>query len=145
MESPNFTQKNREKPASYIVGNVMTKTPVVIEAHQSLSAAQELMKHNHIHHLPVVSNGKAFSMLSQHEINLILSLETDDDKQQICVRDACALQVYKVHPNDSLKIVVDEMAAKRIGSALVVVDGVVVGIFTMVDACRVLADLLPNT
>jgi acetoin utilization protein AcuB len=49
---------------------------------------------------------------------------------------------YAVGPDEPLREVVAAMWARRIGSALVVEDGAVIGIFTCVDALAILGRLL---
>jgi acetoin utilization protein AcuB len=50
--------------------------------------------------------------------------------------------VYTVSPEAPLDEVVNEMAAKKYGSAIVVQNNKVVGIFTTVDVCTAFAELL---
>jgi CBS domain-containing protein len=49
-----------------------------------------------------------------------------------------------VDSNTPLDHVVEEMAERRIGSALVTHHGTLAGIFTVTDACRVLAEILKS-
>ena len=49
---------------------------------------------------------------------------------------------YRVAPDTPAAQVLRHMADNHIGSALIVDDGLLVGIFTSTDACRVLADYL---
>jgi acetoin utilization protein AcuB len=49
---------------------------------------------------------------------------------------------YSVSPDTPLDEVAHTMASEKFGSAVVVQNGHVVGVFTTVDACRALGDLL---
>jgi acetoin utilization protein AcuB len=49
---------------------------------------------------------------------------------------------YQVAPETPINEVANTMAKERLGSAVVVKNGRVVGIFTTVDACRCLAEVL---
>jgi CBS domain-containing protein len=49
--------------------------------------------------------------------------------------------VFAVHPNARLTGVAAKMAERKIGSAVVVDEGEVLGIFTAMDGLRVLASL----
>jgi len=60
----------------------------------------------------------------------------------VTVSDAMAQSVYSVAPEAPLDEVVSEMASRKYGSAIVMQNEKVVGIFTTVDVCRALADLL---
>ena len=50
--------------------------------------------------------------------------------------------VYAVEPETALDVVADTMAEHKYGSAVVIQNDKVVGIFTTNDACHALADLL---
>jgi acetoin utilization protein AcuB len=50
-------------------------------------------------------------------------------------------QPYTVGPGTPLDEVVSTMAEKKFGSAVVVQNNKIVGIFTTVDACQALSDL----
>lgn len=56
---------------------------------------------------------------------------------QVCHRDP-----YVVDPQTRLRAVVHTMAVKHIGSAIVIDNGKLVGIFTTVDACRILSSMI---
>ena len=60
------------------------------------------------------------------------------------VEEAMSLATYKVPPDAPLDQVCAEMASKRLGSAIVVENGQVVGILTTVDVCSALAQLLQS-
>ena len=53
-----------------------------------------------------------------------------------------AESVYSVPPDAPLDEVVSEMGGRKYGSAIVMQNEKVVGIFTTVDVCRAFADLL---
>jgi acetoin utilization protein AcuB len=80
-------------------------------------------------------------MLTQRDLALNESLK-DVDPRSVPVEDAMSTEVYMVSPDAKLDEVVSEMAEKKYGSALVVQNHKVVGIFTTVDVCSALADLL---
>ena len=60
----------------------------------------------------------------------------------ITVDDAMSPGVYTVSPNAPIDEVVEEMASKKYGSAVVVQNNKVVGIFTTVDVCSAFSALL---
>ena len=61
---------------------------------------------------------------------------------KVHVADAMAQKPYAVHPDLPLDEVVSEMASHKYGAAVVLQNDHVVGIFTTVDVCIALADLL---
>ena len=58
------------------------------------------------------------------------------------IEEAMVPDAYVTSSDASLETVADEMASRRLGSAIVVADNDVVGVFTAVDALRALADAL---
>jgi acetoin utilization protein AcuB len=121
----------------------MTRTPHLIGAEQSMTAAHELMRSNGIRHLPVLHGGKLVGLVSQHDLHLIESLR-DVDPDEVRVEEAMTQDVYTVTPRTPLKEVVSEMAERKLGSAVVVEGSKIVGVFTTVDALDTLAGLLTS-
>jgi len=65
--------------------------------------------------------------------------------EKFLVEDAMMPDVFAVRPDTELSTVVEAMAAEKYGCALIQEkDGRVVGVFTTVDACRLLAELLKD-
>lgn len=119
----------------------MTTAPHSIGAEQTLSHAHEVLRAHHIRHLPVLKGGDLVGMLTQRDLALVETLK-DVDPRNVSVEDAMSSEVYTVSPDAKLDEVVAEMAEKKYGSAVVVQNRKVVGIFTTVDVCTALADLL---
>ncbi len=119
----------------------MTTAPHSIGTEQTLAHAHEVLRTHHIRHLPVLQGGKLVGMLTQRDLALVETLK-DVDPQAVKVEDAMSNEVYTVAPDAPLDEVVQEMAEKKYGSAVVVSNHKVVGIFTTVDVCTALADLL---
>lgn len=120
----------------YMTTNVQT-----IGDEQPMSVAHQMMREQHIRHLPVLHQGKLIGVVSDRDLRLIETLQ-DVDPSKIAVSEAMTADVYTVSPDASLDEVVGAMAASKHGSAVVVDHGHVVGIFTTVDACSAFADLL---
>jgi acetoin utilization protein AcuB len=123
------------------VQKYMTTSPHTIGREQSLSFAQGVMKEFHIRHLPVLDGGKLLGILSERDITLVESLE-GVDPTKVTVEDAMTQEPYSVSPDALLDEVVGDMATHKYGSAVVMQNNKVVGIFTTVDALRSFADLL---
>jgi acetoin utilization protein AcuB len=119
----------------------MTTTPISIEAKESMASAAALMDKQRIRHLPVMNKGEIAGLISDRDIKMASGIE-GVDPESVPVLDACTESVYKVDPNTLLSDVASTMAQKHYGSALVVSNGKLVGIFTTVDACRALHDIL---
>jgi len=121
----------------------MTPFPYTIDADASLAVAREMMVEHDIHHLPVTDAGALVGVISAHEVSLGTAIvSARDAKQVLRVREACVLHAYVVEDTSPLDEVVGKMAELRIGSALVTRRGNLVGVFTVTDACRLLAQWL---
>jgi len=124
------------------ISRYMTCQPWTIRNDAKLSQAQQLMRERGIRHLPVLEGGALVGILSERDLRLIDTIPgTDPDK--LTVEEAMVADVYTVSVDDSLDLVAEEMAEHKYGSAVVLNRrGAVEGIFTTVDALRVLADVL---
>lgn len=119
----------------------MTVTPHSIGAEQTLSEAHKRLREFKVRHLPVLQGGKLVGLLSERDLHLVETLR-DVDAETMPVEEAMSTNVYAVPPDTALDEVVDEMARQKYGSAVVMQNGHVVGIFTTVDVCVALRDLL---
>ena len=123
------------------IARYMTAGPHTIGREQSLNAAKQLMHKNHVRHLPVLHAGKLVGVVSEREVDLITALP---GSTQLSVEDAMVPDVYTIGEDAPLETVAAEMARLKIGSAIVLKDGGVVGVFTAVDGLRALADVLTS-
>jgi acetoin utilization protein AcuB len=119
----------------------MTTTPHSIGSEQTLARAAAVMREHDIRHLPVLHGGALVGMLTERDIRLVEALSGVDPKS-VLVDDAMSSSVYSVAPETPLDEVVLTMAEHKYGSAVVMHGSKVVGIFTTVDACRALGELL---
>ena len=119
----------------------MTTAPHSIGAEQTLAHAHEVLREHKIQHLPVLKGGALVGMITQRDLALVETLK-DVDPKTVLVEDAMSTSLYTVEPTAPLDEVVSEMAEKKYGSAIVMQNHKVVGIFTTVDVCVALADLL---
>lgn len=119
----------------------MTTTPHAIGAEQTLVAAHRAMHEHQIRHLPVLHGGKLVGVVTERDLALIEALK-DVDPANVTVEDAMSTSVYTTDPSAPLDEVVKEMAERKYGCCIAMQNGKVVGIFTMVDACQALGELL---
>lgn len=123
------------------VQKFMSVAPVTIEPDRSLAEAHRLMRERGIRHLPVVEGGRLVGVISQRDVYLLETLEGIDTAAE-AVGEAMSAEPYAVAPDAPLDEVAATMAERRIGSAVVVDRGAVIGLFTTVDALRALATVL---
>lgn len=127
-------------PIALPIENYMSSVLVVIEPQQSIAEAARLMRLHSIRHLPVVSKHKVVGVLSQRDVYLIETLN-DVDATRVTVDEAMVRDVYVVDPEESVHVVANEMAERRIGSAVVAHNDKLLGLFTTTDALRALSAL----
>ena len=115
----------------------MTPSPVVIGHDQTLAYAHRVMREHEVRHLPVLDGGRLVGVVSQRDLHLVETLR-DVDPERVTVEEAMTPEPFTVHPEAPLAEIARAMADHKYGSAVVVEDGKVVGIFTTVDALRAL-------
>jgi acetoin utilization protein AcuB len=118
----------------------MTVSPVVIGSDRTLADAHRIMRARGIRHLPVVDAGALVGLVSQRDLYLAETLRSVDPATDT-VREAMSADPYAVSPGAALEEVATIMAERKLGSAIVVDRGSVIGLFTTVDALRALATL----
>jgi acetoin utilization protein AcuB len=123
------------------IGHYMTRTPQTIGHEQSLTSAHRLMNELRIRHLPVLDSGRLVGVVSQRDLHFLETLR-DVNPDQVMVSEAMTTDVFTVTARTTLRKAAAEMAERKLGSAIVVEDDRVVGVFTTVDALHALVDLL---
>jgi|SRR5689334_4842065 len=119
----------------------MTTTPHSIGKDQTLERAHQVMRDHRIRHLPVLEGGKLVGIVTERDLHLVETLR-DVDPRKVLVEEAMSTHVYAVAPDTALDVVAESLAEHKYGSAVVIQNGKVVGIFTTNDACRALVELL---
>lgn len=125
------------------VRKYMTAAPHTVGHDQTLAFTQNMMRELRIRHLPVLDGGRLVGMLTERDVALIETLK-DVDPKAVQVSDAMSQQVYTVRPDAALDEVAAEMAEHKYGSAVVMDNGHVVGVFTTVDGMAALSELLQS-
>ena len=122
---------------------VMTPFPYHIEATATLAAAQALMEQHNIRHLPVFENGDIIGVVSERDLERAhIPGHPLREETELVIGDLCTHRPYFVDVADPLHSVLQAMAEKRLGSVLVLKEGELAGLFSAVDACHLLAELL---
>ena len=119
----------------------MTPTPHTIGMAQSIAFAADLMRKHGIRHLPVLHGGEVLGIVSDRDVSLLSALD-GVDANEVTVEEAMTMEPYVVKPETKLAEVVHTMADHKYGAALVMEGNHVAGIFTTIDALRVLADVV---
>lgn len=123
------------------ISHFMTKQPWTIVRTAPLAEAHRMMREHDIRHLPVVDNGELVGIVSRGDLHLLETI-ADFSLDEVEVDEAMTPDPFYVTQDVPLDYVVDIMARKKYGSAIIVGSEGVEGIFTATDACRVLAELV---
>jgi acetoin utilization protein AcuB len=134
-------RSNAGRPPS--VGTAMTPFPYFVDLMDPVSKLEELMQAHSIRHVPVQSAGRVVGIVSERELHHLVNPSLPRvDKARIRARDVLVPDPYVAEIDTPLQTVVQEMADRHIGSAIVVRHGKLAGILSVTDVCRVLAKLL---
>lgn len=118
----------------------MTHLPVECERCETVADARTVMAKHGIRHLPVMNGLHLIGVISERRL-LELQLARGDTLEQQQLDEICERDVLTVGPLTPVAEVVEQMLARRIGSAVVVDGEYVVGVFTTSDALRLLMQL----
>lgn len=119
----------------------MSSAPVCIAAHRTLAEAWSTMQRERIRHLPVLEGGMIVGVLSERDLAL-LGGPRPERLQDVRIEDAMSGEPFLVEPEVPLRSVIKGMRSQRVGSAVVVEQGKVVGVFTTTDALALLHEAL---
>jgi acetoin utilization protein AcuB len=126
--------------AQHLIRQHMTASPVTVRRDATIAEAQRLMREHEIRHLPVLDGQALVGVLSKRDLLFIETLHTLDPETAL-VEDAMSHEPLIFAPETPLAQVAKAMAETKYGSVVIVERGAVVGMFTNIDALRVLADL----
>lgn len=122
------------------ISKYMTTTPNAINSESSVYEAMEMMEKNKIRHLPVMKNNKVFGIMSDRDVKSLFAFAGANPKE-IKVGEVCSDLPYITEPDALINEVATSMANQKLGSAIVMDNGKLVGIFTATDACQALSDI----
>jgi len=122
----------------------MTPSPITVERTATMARAMKLLEEHGFRHLPIVdASGQLCGLLSERELKIVENMRVVD-AGAACVEDFILGPPYSVSPETPLVEVTRTMAEKKYGSAVVVEEGRVVGLFTTIDALNTLTSLLAD-
>jgi len=122
------------------VSEHMSHLPEEIDHRERLSLAIQRMTEHHIRHIPVMDGPKVFGILSRQDVQDAW-LRHGRSAGDASVGEVCTREVLMVSPLATIPDVARQMVARGVTSALIIDEGMLVGIFTSMDALRVLAGL----
>ena len=123
------------------IGEVMTPFPYSIDIERSAGDAERMLAGRAIRHLPITSAGEVYSVLSARDLELALA-RPGADPWRIGVRELGSKDPYIADVLETLDIVLEQMAERKISCVVIAKDDRVAGIFTQVDVCRTFVEWL---
>lgn len=120
-----------------LVGNRMTKEPIIVETDDLLIRASHKMQSGGFRRLPVMSDGKLVGIITERDLR-----EHRGHLEQIKINGAMTEDPVTVSPATTLEEAAQIMLARQIGGLPVVADGKLVGIITASDILRAFLDVM---
>jgi acetoin utilization protein AcuB len=136
-----MTPKARPVHQFPTVRQYMTPSPHSIGPTRSLSVARKMMLEHQVRHLPVLDGGRIIGLVSERDLLLVESLP-GVNPTDVRVEEAMVQSVFTAEPDTPIADVVQTMLERKLGSAVVLDGGRVVGVFTTIDALVALHQLL---
>jgi acetoin utilization protein AcuB len=121
------------------IKHYMTKGPRCVNGSVSVHRARQIMQASGIRHLPVLDGAQVIGVVTERDIRLLENCGRGGT--DILVTEAMTPDPFVVASDAPIEEVARTMAHRKLGSAVVTDDGVVVGIFTVVDALTALSEV----
>ena len=122
------------------IQSLMIPDPITVTVNTSISEAIELMKVNHIRHLPVVSKDnhlEGFLTLADLKQGLIPSMVSDLSLRDLMIKDPIT-----VDPDEEIEFAAQLIYKHKIGGLPVAKQKKLVGIITATDILRTFIDMM---
>lgn len=126
------------------VENAMTLFPVTISPETTITAARALMDKFDVRHLPVIHGTRTVGIVADRDLRVAEAVyrARDQASAQLAVALVGTELLYEVAPDTLLEVVLAEMSRLKIGAAMVVDGGRLVGMLTTMEACRLFSEYL---
>ncbi|HFE38183.1 MAG TPA: CBS domain-containing protein [Gammaproteobacteria bacterium] len=125
------------------IKTVMSAFPYWVDITDTVTSAEHMMHEHKISHLPVKRSGDLVGVIAHYDIEQARASFGDTNQvNEMKVVDICTLNVYKVDLEEPLDNVVWHMATHHLGSAIIMRNDRLAGVFTVNDACRCFAEFL---
>lgn len=125
------------------VRRYMTASPFTVDRNQAVTDAAALMKKHNIRHLPVLEGTTLIGIVNDLEIGFLVTLRAQPDR--LAIGEIMTANPYVVVPDADLQAVATHMVERKESCAVVIDNGRVIGVFTLIDALRALVDLVAKT
>jgi acetoin utilization protein AcuB len=123
------------------ISQYMSRQPWTIQRTATLADAHRLMRERAIRHLPVFDGAELVGIVSLGDLHLLETI-AEFSLDEVNVEEAMTRNPFVITSDTALDEVAEIMAEHKYGSAIVMGRDGIEGIFTAIDACRVVAVLL---
>ena len=131
--------------------SLMTRDPIVIESHKSVSSARSIMRRRRIDHLPVVDNGRLVGIITSSDIMKIMlpserigkksvGIDKAEDRFSIEVSGLASNDVITAGVDESLQVVCEKMLSAGSTYCIIKVWDEIQGIITYRDIVALLGE-----
>lgn len=126
------------------VENAMTLFPITITPETTIAAARALMDSYDVRHLPVTNGDHTVGIVSDRDLRVAEAVygARETASAQLAVALVGTEMLYEVSPETLLEVVLAEMSRLKVGAAMVVDAGRLVGVLTTMEACRLFSEYL---
>ena len=132
------------------IGQCMTKAPFTVGEDASMKEAADLLRQHHIRHLPVVLGPKLIGIVTDRDIrkaspSLLSGVDMGEYEEVLAntpISRVMTREPFTVTPDTELREAVQVLVDKKVGALPVVNGADLVGIFTEIDALKVLLRVL---
>ncbi|MEM7181540.1 MAG: CBS domain-containing protein [Spirochaetota bacterium] len=123
-----------------LVKDYMTPNPKTIAVSENLMVAENIMMYEGYRHLPVEEEGRIVGVISDRDIKFINYIRGISSRD-IIIKDILHRPSYQISPDTPIEEVLESMIQNKYGSAVVVAEEKLLGIFTTIDAMKALKDI----
>lgn len=132
------------------VGDYMTKEPFTVGEDANMKEAVELLRQHHIRHLPVVQGPKLIGIVTDRDVrkaspSLLSGVDIGKYEEVLAstpISRIMTREPFTITADTELRQAVQLMVDKKVGAVPVVNGEELVGIFTEIDALKVLMSVL---
>ena len=122
---------------------LMQPFPYFVDPNASVVRIRELMRSHNIRHIPIQQNEHIVGIVSERDLPRIdNSVIVSPVTEQTPVRNIMTLDPYVVEIDTPLTTVILEITQRKIGVAIILSSGKLVGIVSVIDICRAFGELL---
>ncbi|HDH40843.1 MAG TPA: CBS domain-containing protein [Candidatus Altiarchaeales archaeon] len=121
------------------VKDLMTKDVLTVDPEDTVVNAAERMLENRVHALLVTEEDKPIGIISSYDLLLVMSISDYDKNTK--VRDVMVKDLVTVEPENDIGSALEKMIEYNIRRLVVVKDGRLVGILSLIDLVLGFVDL----